>query len=274
MPDVSPPGASSSSNASTGNASAGKSPTGDTVSGDVGAHGGVSSMKTGSVETGSVETDSVETGSSDLVRCTLLPTPSEAAAIEATATAFAAACEDAISIGLETGSTSNAVIHRRCYYDLRRRHHLSANLAIRAIARAARALKETEADRSLSVAGGGKRSEMARTLAAPIRGDIEYDRRVFRLCLSTWSVSLSTVDGRLSGIGLETAAAGRALLRRGRIRHVLLRLTDTPGANRASPNRVSPNRASSTLVSRAVVAPDPSISGSAAESLAAFITLG
>jgi hypothetical protein len=71
----------------------------------------------------------------------LAPTSSQQEALDATLHAFAAACDYAVDVGHTTSTTSNMVLHQRCYHDIRRIYRLSANLAVRSIARAARRLK-------------------------------------------------------------------------------------------------------------------------------------
>lgn len=71
----------------------------------------------------------------------LAPTASQQEALEATLQAFEAACDHVVHVGRTASTTSNMVLHQRCYQDIRRTYHLSANLAVRSIARAARRLK-------------------------------------------------------------------------------------------------------------------------------------
>ncbi|NBB72517.1 MAG: hypothetical protein GVY35_02440 [Bacteroidetes bacterium] len=78
------------------------------------------------------------------IKCKLDLTEGQRSAIDNTMEAFASACNDALDVGREAGTTSNVKIHDRCYYDLREDHGLPANLAVRAIARAAGTLKVKE----------------------------------------------------------------------------------------------------------------------------------
>jgi len=71
----------------------------------------------------------------------IAPTASQQEALEATLQAFEAACDHVVHVGRTASTTSNMVLHQRCYQDIRRTYHLSANLAVRSIARAARRLK-------------------------------------------------------------------------------------------------------------------------------------
>src|SRR5690554_3390225 len=112
------------------------------------------------------------------VKCKLVLSDEERAAIDATMEAFAAACNDAIAVGREMGTTSNVRIHGQVYYPIREKHGLTANLAVRAIARAAGILKVEER----------KNSTVRPT-------SIDYDARIFSFRESDWTVSLSTVNG-------------------------------------------------------------------------------
>lgn len=163
------------------------------------------------------------------VTCTLRPSRTQRSALDATTLAFARACHDAVREGLEARSTSNAVIHRRCYYALRERHGLSANLTVRAIARAARELKTVDLEEMLS----SDPSETASDLEALHESmcEIEYDLRVFSVCTTTWTASLSTVHGRIRDIPLRLTDEQKECLLHHSIQHVLL--TQRPTAYEA-----------------------------------------
>src|SRR4051812_40800153 len=75
------------------------------------------------------------------VVCKLATTPEQRAEIDATLAAFAAACDFAAEAARRIGSTSKVKVQREAYKEIRERFCLSANLAIRAIARACAALK-------------------------------------------------------------------------------------------------------------------------------------
>src|SRR5262245_34020804 len=75
------------------------------------------------------------------VVCKLAPTPEQASEIDATLKAFARACDFAADAARRIGSTNKVKVQRAAYAEIRQRFGLSANLAIRAIARACAALK-------------------------------------------------------------------------------------------------------------------------------------
>lgn len=120
------------------------------------------------------------------VKCKLNLTDRQREAIDKTMGAFAEACNDALEVGREAGTTSNVKIHDRCYYDLREDHDLPANLAVRAIARAAGILKDS-----------------ARKGSTVRPSSIDYDGRTFSFKEHDWSISLSTTQGRQKPINLD-----------------------------------------------------------------------
>src|SRR5947209_20601531 len=96
------------------------------------------------------------------VVCKLTPTPEQVSDIEATLKAFASACDFAAETARRIGSTNKVKVQEVAYREIRSTFGLSANLAIRAIARACAALKVPEK----------RHSAFAPT-------SIDYDQRVF-----------------------------------------------------------------------------------------------
>ena len=68
------------------------------------------------------------------LRCTLKPTPEQAAALADTVRLFAQGCNHALRVAKERGEFRRFRLHRLVYSDLRAMG-LSANLAVQAIAR-------------------------------------------------------------------------------------------------------------------------------------------
>lgn len=128
-------------------------------------------------------------------KCKLDLTDRQREAIDRTMEAFAGACNDALDVGREAETTSNVKIHDRCYYELREDHDLPANLAVRAIARAACILKDLD-----------------RKNSAVRPSSIDYDGRTFSFNEHDWTISLSTVDGRQKPITLDIGDYQRDLL--------------------------------------------------------------
>jgi IS605 OrfB family transposase len=118
----------------------------------------------------------------ELVRticCKLDPTAEQALEIDATLKAFAAACNRIANVCRAIGSTNKIEVQEACYHTVRAEFGLSANLTIRAIARACTALK------------------------VPNRCDsmfnptsIDYDVRIFRFHENDWTFGLTLLQGR------------------------------------------------------------------------------
>src|SRR4051812_8185044 len=113
------------------------------------------------------------------VVCKLAPTPEQVRDIDATLKAFAGACEFAADTARRIGSTNKVKVQREAYRDIRARFGLSANLAIRAIARACAALKDPR--------------RMHSTFAPT---SIDYDARIFAFHEWNWTFGLTLLGGR------------------------------------------------------------------------------
>ena len=113
------------------------------------------------------------------VRCKLDGSETDRAEMAATVAAFARACR---SVARETPDfvTSKYALQAQCYRAIRARFGLSANLAIRAIARVA-------ANRKAAKATGGSVDNYR-------DGSVQYDERIF--CLYGETASLTLIGGR------------------------------------------------------------------------------
>lgn len=109
------------------------------------------------------------------VRCKIQPSASQAKSLSRTVDAFTAACNDVLKIARTENNFSKFALQKLCYTDIRERHNLSANLAVRAIARVGK--------RKGKRTGGFKATS------------VDYDQRI--LSLKDEVLSLTTVDGRL-----------------------------------------------------------------------------
>jgi IS605 OrfB family transposase len=123
------------------------------------------------------------------VVCKLAPTPDQASGIDATLAAFAAACDFAADVARRIDSTNKVKVQHTAYRDIREKFGLSANLAIRAIARACAALKVP----------AKMHSRFAPT-------SIDYDARIFAFREWNWTFSLTLLSGR---VHLATAIGER-----------------------------------------------------------------
>lgn len=111
--------------------------------------------------------------------CKLDPTPEQAKDIDATLIAFAAATTVAANTVALIGSSDRVEVHEACYYALRAEFGLSANLAVRAIARACMTLKVPERINSTF---------------APT--SIDYDARIFKYHERDGAFGLTLLSGR------------------------------------------------------------------------------
>jgi putative transposase len=71
----------------------------------------------------------------------LLPTPAQAVLLRETMAAFNGAASYAAQVGFEAKVYGQPGLHKRCYYELRSRFGLSAQMAVRAIAKAVEVFK-------------------------------------------------------------------------------------------------------------------------------------
>jgi putative transposase len=109
----------------------------------------------------------------------LQPTAAQAAELDATLGAFAKACDFIADVARREHTTNKVLIQRACYREVRETFGLSANLAIRAIARVCAALKVPE---------------KAHSKFQPT--SIDYDARICSFREWDWTVSLTLLDSR------------------------------------------------------------------------------
>src|SRR5438876_7184012 len=109
----------------------------------------------------------------------LRPTPEQAKALLNTMEAFNAACNFVSAIAWESRTFRHYALRKLCYYDVRARFGLTAQLAQQAIKKVADAYRVSKA----------KQAEFR-----PL-GAVTYDARVMRL-LGVSSVSMAVLHGR------------------------------------------------------------------------------
>lgn len=114
--------------------------------------------------------------------CKMDPTEPVSASLRKTLVAFAKGAMIALEYGTKSGTSNKVKLQHLCYREIRRECGLSSNLAIRAIARAAWAMKAAKAKR--------------RKVKAFRPTSIDYDARIFDFREKEEQVSLTTVDGR------------------------------------------------------------------------------
>jgi putative transposase len=114
-----------------------------------------------------------------MLACKLAPTPEQRAALDATLVAFADACNFIADVARQSHSSNKVKVQQACYAEVRNRFGLSANLAIRAIARVCAALKV---------------KSKAHSTFAPT--SIDYDQRIFSFREWDWTFSLTLLHSR------------------------------------------------------------------------------
>ena len=113
------------------------------------------------------------------IACKLAPTPEQRAELDATMLAFADACNWIADVARREHTTNKVKIQHACYTDVRAQFGLSANLAIRAIARVCAALKV---------------KARAHSIFEPT--SIDYDQRIFSFREWDWTFSLTLLRSR------------------------------------------------------------------------------
>lgn len=113
------------------------------------------------------------------ISCKLAPTPEQRAELDATLTAFADACNFIADVARREHTTNKVKVQHACYTDVRAMFGLSANLAIRAIARVCAALKV---------------KAKAHSTFDPT--SIDYDQRIFSFREWDWTFSLTLLHSR------------------------------------------------------------------------------
>ena len=109
------------------------------------------------------------------VRCKVQPSASQAESLSRTVDAFTAACNYVLRVARELDTFNKFALQKATYNDVRAEFGLSANLAVRAIARVGK--------RKGKRTGGFKATS------------VDYDQRI--LSVKDEALSLTTVDGRL-----------------------------------------------------------------------------
>ena len=113
------------------------------------------------------------------IACKLLHTPAQGAELDTTLVAFADACNFIADVARQMHSSNKVKVQHACYAEVRSRFGLSANLAIRAIARVCAALKvKTKAH------------------ATFVPTSIDYDQRIFSFREWDWTFSLTLLHSR------------------------------------------------------------------------------
>jgi IS605 OrfB family transposase len=130
------------------------------------------------------------------VKCKLQVDTEEAIILMETLSRFAAACNDVLNVSQENHTTNKVKLQHLCYYEIKEKYGLVANMVIRAIARVAEASKKK------------------RKLSRPRRFNptsMSLDKDLFRFIEKAESISLATINGRLK-LKLDIGNFQRGLL--------------------------------------------------------------
>jgi putative transposase len=119
------------------------------------------------------------------IACKLVPTDEQRTELDATLVAFADACNFVAEVARSMHSSNKVKLQHAYYHDIRQRFGLSANLAIRAIARVCAALKVP-----------------AKMHSSFEPTSVDYDQRIFSFREWDWTFSLTLLHSRTR---LETA---------------------------------------------------------------------
>jgi hypothetical protein len=111
--------------------------------------------------------------------CKLDPTPEQVVEIDATSRVFAHACNHIADVCRAIHSTNKVTVQHACYGEVRAQFGLSANLAIRAIARVCAALKAQD--------------RMHSTFEP---SSVDFDVRTFRFREEDWTFDLRFLESR------------------------------------------------------------------------------
>jgi len=130
------------------------------------------------------------------VKCKLQVNIEQATILLETLRRFAAACNDILQVSLDNKTTNKVKLQHLCYYTIKDKYGLHANLVIRAIARVAEATKKKR-----------KQSKPRRFKAT----SMSLDARTFSFIEKREEVSIATINGRLK-LKLDIGNFQRGLL--------------------------------------------------------------
>lgn len=117
------------------------------------------------------------------VVCKMAPTAVHTEALSETVEKYASACDAILAVAVREKTSNKVKLQHLVYHEVRKRFGLSANLAVRAIARVAWAIK------------AAKRKGKAVKKFRPT--SIDYDERIFAYRENEETVSLTTTRGRI-----------------------------------------------------------------------------
>ncbi|MDQ0990826.1 transposase [Streptomyces sp. V3I7] len=146
-----------------------------------------------------------------VVRIKLLPTPVQAAALEASLRACNEAASWVSATGFEAKATSNRALRERCYQEVKERWGLGAQAAQHSIKKTADAYTTLRANLKAGNYGRPGTKRYARAAGKPLafRKDAAqpFDDRMLSWQHEQRTVSIWTTAGRLKGVGFTGQAA-------------------------------------------------------------------
>lgn len=130
------------------------------------------------------------------VKCKLQVNNEQEVTLLETLNRFASACNDVLQVSLDNKTTNKVKLQHLCYYEIKERYGLHANLVIRAIARVAEASKKKQ-----------KQSKPRKFKLT----SMSLDARTFSFIEKREEVSIATINGRLK-LKLDIGNFQRGLL--------------------------------------------------------------
>lgn len=122
---------------------------------------------------------SVQRQTGCVVPCKLIAVPQQREHLDSTLQAFAEACNYVWTFGRQNNVSQQWQLHQACYQQIRELYGLPANLAIRAVAKVAPALKDQK-----------------NILQPFVPNHVVFDSRTFLLRSGEWTVGLTLLNGR------------------------------------------------------------------------------
>ncbi|MFT9478933.1 transposase [Streptomyces sp. 11-1-2] len=144
-----------------------------------------------------------------VVQVKLLPTPVQAAALDATLRACNRAADQASRVAYETGVTSRNDLQKAVYTDLKARYALSAQPVVRVVKKVVDAYTTLRANLKAGHLGPADSKRYRRATGSPIafrpQAAQPFDDRCLSWRMDARTVSIWTVHGRLKNIGFAAS---------------------------------------------------------------------
>ncbi|CDR05178.1 RNA-guided endonuclease InsQ/TnpB family protein [Streptomyces iranensis] len=143
------------------------------------------------------------------VQVKLLPTPVQAAALEATLRACNRAVDQASRVAYETGVTSRNDLQKAVYTDLKAQYALSAQPVVRVVKKVVDAYTTLRANLKAGHLGTADSKRHRKAIGSPIAFGLQaaqpFDDRCLSWQMDARTISIWTVHGRLKNIGFAAS---------------------------------------------------------------------